>query len=205
MTDLILASASSRRAEILQQIGVTFQIAPADIDETPMSQELPIDYVQRMAQEKARHVIDTVAGSSTVVLGADTSVVLGNKIYGKPKNQEEAMVMLADLSGKTHQVLTAVVMGNNLRCVLKLSATDVKFRELDPRECLDYWKTGEPSDKAGGYAIQGLGAVFVEKISGSYSGVVGLPIEKTAQLLQTFKVPIWGTVHKKNNFLSRSH
>ena len=196
MTDLILASASPRRAEILQQIGVTFQIAPADIDETPMSQELPLNYVQRMAQEKMQHVIDTFAGNSTAVLGADTSVVLGSKIYGKPKSQEEAMAMLADLSGKTHQVLTAVAMGNNQRCVLKLSATDVKFRELDPRECLDYWKTGEPLDKAGGYAIQGLGAVFVEKISGSFSGVVGLPIEQTAQLLQTFKVPIWGAVHK---------
>jgi septum formation protein len=196
MTDLILASASPRRAEILQQIGVTFQIAPADIDEIPMSQELPISYVQRMAQEKMQHVIDTVAGNSTAVLGADTSVVLGSKIYGKPKIQEEAMAMLADLSGKTHQVLTAVAMGNNQHCVSKLSATDVKFRELDPRECLDYWKTGEPLDKAGGYAIQGLGAVFVEKISGSFSGVVGLPIEQTAQLLKAFKVPIWGTVHK---------
>ena len=196
MTDLILASASPRRAEILQQIGVTFQIAPADIDETPMSQELPLNYVQRMAQEKMQHVIDTFAGNSTAVLGADSSVVLGSTIYGKPKSQEEAMAMLADLSGKTHQVLTAVAMGNNQRCVLKLSATDVKFRELDPRECLEYWKTGEPLDKAGGYAIQGLGAVFVEKISGSFSGVVGLPIEQTAQLLQTFKVPIWGAVHK---------
>lgn len=197
MTDLILASASPRRAEILQQIGVAFQIAPADIDETPMPQELPIDYVQRMAQEKAQYVIDSVANSSTVVLGADTSVVLGCKIYGKPKNQEEALVMLADLSGKTHQVLTAIAMGNNQRCVIKLSATDVKFRELDPEECLDYWKTGEPSDKAGGYAIQGLGAVFVEKINGSFSGVVGLPIEQTSQLLQTFKVPIWGAANKK--------
>ena len=196
MTDLILASASPRRAEILQQIGVAFKIAPANIDETPMSQELPVDYVQRMAQEKMQHVIDTVAGSSTAVLGADTSVVLGSKIYGKPKNQQEAMAMLANLSGKTHQVLTAVAMGNNQRCVLKLSATDVTFRELDPRECSDYWETGEPLDKAGSYAIQGLGAVFVDKISGSFSGVVGLPIEQTSQLLQTFKVPIWGAAHK---------
>jgi septum formation protein len=197
MTDLILASASPRRAEILQQIGVAFQILPADIDETPMPQELPIDYVQRMAQEKAQYVIDSVANSSTVVLGADTSVVLGCKIYGKPKNQEEALVMLSDLSGKTHQVLTAIAMGNNQRCVIKLSATGVKFRELDSEECLDYWKTGEPSDKAGGYAIQGLGAVFVEKINGSFSGVVGLPIEQTSQLLQTFKVPIWGAANNK--------
>jgi septum formation protein len=192
MSELVLASASPRRAEILQQIGVDFQIAPADIDETPIRQESPVDYVQRMAQEKTQHVINSIAGSSTIVLGADTSVVLGYKIYGKPKNRQEGMAMLATLSGKTHQVLTAVAVGNKQRCLLELSTTDVKFRELDPEECLDYWNTGEPLDKAGGYAIQGLGAVFVEKISGSFSGVVGLPIEQTAQLLQTFNVPIWG-------------
>ena len=196
MSELILASASPRRAEILQQIGVDFQIAPADIDETPKPQESPVDYVQRMAQEKTQHVINSIAGSSAVVLGADTSVVLNCKIYGKPKNQQEAMAMLAALSGKTHQVLTAVAMGNKQRCLLKLSATDVKFRELDLKECLDYWNTGEPLDKAGSYAIQGLGAVFVEKISGSFSGVVGLPIEQTAQLLQTFNIPIWGASNK---------
>ena len=196
MSELILASASPRRAEILQQIGVDFQIEPADIDETPMLQESPADYVKRMAQQKAQHVIDSITGSSSVVLGADTSVVLGYKIYGKPKNQQEAMAMLAALSGKTHQVLTAVAMGNKQRCLLKFSTTDVKFRELDPKECLDYWNTGEPLDKAGGYAIQGLGAVFVEKISGSFSGVVGLPIEQTAQLLRTFNVPIWGASNK---------
>ena len=196
MSELILASASPRRAEILQQIGVDFQIEPADIDETPMLQESPADYVKRMAQQKAQHVIDSITGSSSVVLGADTSVVLGYKIYGKPKNQQEAMAMLAALSGKTHQVLTAVAMGNKQRCLLKFSTTDVKFRELDPKECLDYWNTGEPADKAGGYAIQGLGAVFVEKISGSFSGVVGLPIKQTAQLLQTFNVPIWGASNK---------
>ena len=196
MSELILASASPRRAEILQQIGVDFQIAPADIDETPKPQESPVDYVQRMAQEKTQHVINSIAGSSAVVLGADTSVVLNCKIYGKPKNQQEAMAMLEALSGKTHQVLTAVAMGNKQRCLLKLSATDVKFRELDLKECLDYWNTGEPLDKAGSYAIQGLGAVFVEKISGSFSGVVGLPIAQTAQLLQTFNVPIWGASNK---------
>jgi septum formation protein len=196
MSDLILASASPRRAEILQQIGVDFQIAPADIDETPTRQELPVDYVQRMAQEKMQHVINSIAGSSTVVLGADTSVVLGCKIYGKPKNREDGMTMLADLSGKTHQVLTAIAMGNKQNCMLKLSITDVKFRDLEPKECLDYWNTGEPEDKSGGYAIQGLGAVFVETISGSFSGVVGLPIEQTAHLLKIFNVPIWNTMYK---------
>ena len=196
MTDLILASASPRRSEILQQIGVDFQIVPANIDETPISQESPVDYVQRMAKEKAQHVINTIADSSTPVLGADTSVVLNSKIYGKPTNQEDGMAMLAALSGNTHQVLSAVVIGNKRHCMLRLSSTDVKFRDLDQKECLKYWNTGEPVDKAGGYAIQGLGAVFVEEISGSFSGVVGLPIEQTTQLLQAFNVPIWGVSHK---------
>lgn len=196
MTDLILASASPRRSEILQQIGVDFQIVPANIDETPISQESPVDYVQRMAKEKAQHVINTIADSSTPVLGADTSVVLNSKIYGKPTNQEDGMAMLAALSGNTHQVLSAVAIGNEQHCMLRLSSTDVKFRDLDLKECLKYWNTGEPVDKAGGYAIQGLGAVFVEEISGSFSGVVGLPIEQTTQLLQAFNVPIWGVSHK---------
>lgn len=196
MTDLILASASPRRSEILQQIGVDFQIVPANIDETPISQESPVDYVQRMAKEKAQHVINTIADSSTPVLGADTSVVLNSKIYGKPTNQEDGMAMLAALSGNTHQVLSAVAIGNEQHCMLRLSSTDVKFRDLDLKECLKYWNTGEPVDKAGGYAIQGLGAVFVEEISGSFSGVVGLPIEQTTQLLQAFNVPFWGVSHK---------
>ena len=196
MTDLILASASPRRSEILQQIGVDFQIVPANIDETPISQESPVDYVQRMAKEKAQHVINTIADSSTPVLGADTSVVLNSKIYGKPTNQEDGMAMLAALSGNTHQVLSAVAIGNKQHCMLRLSSTDVKFRDLDLKECLEYWNTGEPVDKAGGYAIQGLGAVFVEEISGSFSGVVGLPIEQTTRLLQAFNVPIWGVSHK---------
>jgi septum formation protein len=196
MTDLILASASPRRAEILQQIGVDFRVVPADIDETLLPQESAIDYVQRMALEKAKHVIDSIAEDSAIVLGSDTTVVLNSKIYVKPRNKEDGMAMLAALSGNTHQVLTAVAMGNKQRCLVKLSSTDVKFRDIDSKECLDYWNTGEPCDKAGGYAIQGLGAVFVEKITGSFSGVVGLPIEKTSQLLQLFNVPIWGAVYK---------
>lgn len=195
-TELILASASPRRAEILQQIGVDFRIASSDINETPMLQESAFDYVQRMAKEKAQHVINSIADSSAVVLGADTTVVLDSKIYGKPKNQEDGLAMLMALSGNTHQVLTAVAMGNKQQCLLRLSSTDVKFRDLDSKECTAYWHTGEPNDKAGGYAIQGLGAVFVEKISGSFSGVVGLPIDQTAQLLKIFDVPIWGNIYK---------
>lgn len=196
MTDFILASASPRRADILQQIGVDFRVVPADIDETLLPQESAIDYVQRMALEKAKHVIDSIAEDSVIVLGSDTTVVLNSKIYVKPRNKEDGMAMLAALSGNTHQVLTAVAMGNKQRCLVKLSSTDVKFRDIDSKECLDYWNTGEPCDKAGGYAIQGLGAVFVEKITGSFSGVVGLPIEKTAQLLQLFNVPVWDLANK---------
>ena len=147
MTDLILASASPRRSEILQQIGVDFQIVPANIDETPISQESPVDYVQRMAKEKAQHVINTIADSSTPVLGADTSVVLKSKIYGKPTNQEDGMAMLAALPGNTHQVLSAVAIGNKQHCMLRLSSTDVKFRDSDLKECFKYWNTGDSQMK----------------------------------------------------------
>jgi septum formation protein len=188
--DLILASASPRRTEILHQIGVRHQIIPADIDETPKSGESAIDYVQRMALEKAQHVISTYS-DITPVLGADTCVVCEAKIFGKPKNKDEAMQMLAALSGKSHWVYTAVAVGNKRDYSVVMSATEVNFRQLSAQECLNYWETGEPCDKAGSYAIQGYGAVFVESIVGSYSGVVGLPIEETCLLLQKFDVGIW--------------
>jgi len=189
--DLILASASPRRTEILHQIGVRHHIEPATIDETPEFQESAVDYVQRMALEKAQHVIGS-RSDNIPVLSADTTVVCESKIFGKPKNQDEGMAMLAALSGGYHQVLTAVAVGNKSECLVRLSSTDVKFRNLSEHECLTYWHTREPIDKAGGYAIQGYGSVFVESIKGSYSGVVGLPIGQTSQLLQLFNVPIWG-------------
>ena len=188
--DLILASASPRRTEILHQIGVRHQIVPADIDETPKSGESAVDYVQRMALEKAQHVILTCS-DMTPVLGADTCVVCEAKIFGKPKHKDEAMQMLAALSGKSHWVYTAVAVGNKQNCSVVMSTTEVVFRKLSKDECLNYWETGEPCDKAGSYAIQGYGAVFVESIVGSYSGVVGLPIEETSLLLQKFDVGIW--------------
>lgn len=190
--DLILASASPRRTEILQQIGVRHQIKPADINETPRPNESPVDYVQRMAFEKAKHII-ALNMETVPVLGADTCVVCDDKIFGKPAHKDQALEMLAVLSGRSHQVLTAVAMGNSERCLLSMSITEVIFRQITIQERQRYWATGEPKDKAGSYAIQGYGAVFIETIKGSYSGVVGLPIEETSALLHSFGVPIWNS------------
>lgn len=188
--DLILASGSPRRTEILQQIGVRHLVKSANIDETPKPDESAIDYVQRMALEKAQAIISKSA-KKTPVLGADTCVVCDTQIFGKPEHKQQALDMLSALSGRSHQVLTAVAMGNAEDCLVSISTTEVFFRKLSKQECLSYWNTGEPKGKAGGYAIQGYGAVFTELIKGSYSGVVGLPIEETSKLLYTFGVPIW--------------
>lgn len=189
--DLILASASPRRTEILQQIGVRHLVQSANIDETPKLDEPAIDYVQRMALEKTQAIISK-SPKKIPVLGADTCVVCDNQIFGKPKSKQQALDMLTALSGRSHQVLTAVAVGDVEHCSAAISTTEVFFRKLHKQECLSYWNTGEPRGKAGGYAIQGYGAVFVELIKGSYSGVVGLPIEETSKLLQAFGVPIWG-------------
>ena len=188
--DLTLASASPRRAEILTQIGVNFRASPAEIDETPKSNESAVDYVQRMALEKVNRVLKTESYSKPV-LGSDTTVVFDSIILGKPQDADDATRMLSMLSGSTHQVLTAVVVSDGTECQSLLSKTEVRFRTISIKECQTYWQTGEPQDKAGAYAIQGYGAVFVESIRGSYSGVVGLPIAETTQLLQQFNIPIW--------------
>jgi septum formation protein len=188
--DLILASASPRRTEILQQMGVRHLVQPTNIDETPKPNEPAVDYVRRMALEKAQNII-AQSSASIPVLGADTCVVCDAQIFGKPQDKQQALDMLLALSGRTHQVYTAVAVGNAEDCAVSVSTTEVLFRKLSVQECISYWETGEPKDKAGSYAIQGYGAVFIESINGSYSGVVGLPIEQTAKLLDTFGVPIW--------------
>lgn len=190
--DLILASASPRRTEILQQMGVRHLVKPTNIDETPKPNEPAVDYVQRMALEKAQNII-AQSSASIPVLGADTCVVCDAQIFGKPQDKQQALDMLLALSGRTHQVYTAVAVGNAEDCAVLVSTTEVLFRKLSVQECISYWETSEPKDKAGSYAIQGYGAVFVESINGSYSGVVGLPIEQTAKLLDTFGVPIWSS------------
>jgi len=191
--NLILASASPRRAELLTQIGVRFVVAPADIDESQRGAESPVDYVTRMAVEKAAAgCIDQQLGLP--VLGADTAVVCDGQVFGKPTDRGDAQAMLLALAGKTHTVLSAVAMDNGTDRQVLLSETRVTFRSVSADECSRYWLTGEPLGKAGGYAIQGLGAVFVAHLEGSYTGVVGLPIAETETLLQRFAVPVWQSI-----------
>ena len=178
---LILASSSPRRKELLDQIKVRYQVYPINIDETPLHNEIPMAYVQRLAAEKSAACVAHLK-TQLPVLAADTSVVLGDLIMGKPKDQEDAVQMLTLLSGKTHQVYSAISLRGREHSQA-VSITAVKFRSLSKQEILDYWRTGEPLDKAGSYAIQGIGGVFVESIVGSFSGVVGLPLFETAELL----------------------
>jgi septum formation protein len=179
---IILASASPRRKELLDQIKVTCFVNPVDLDETPQFNEEPLNYVQRIAAEKSALCLANTITSGLPVLAADTVVVLGNLIMGKPKDQNDALAILRQLSGKTHQVYTAISLRGQGHDQA-VSITNVSFRRMTEREILAYWYSGEPVDKAGGYAIQGMGAVFVESIKGSFSGVVGLPLFETAKLL----------------------
>ena len=162
-------------------LGLTFTVGSADVDERPLEGEAAADMVLRLARDKARA---GAPAASTTVIAADTAVVLGGEIFGKPAGEADALAMLARLSGHTHQVMTGVAVWDGRDMRAAISCTDVKFREIRPDEALAYWQSGEPADKAGAYAIQGLGGVFVETISGSYSGVVGLPVYETMALLR---------------------
>ena len=192
---IYLASRSPRRRELLGHIGIKFHLllfrnrpgAAPDVDEEPLEGEAPRDYVMRVARAKA------VAGWQRMlernlprhpVLAADTTVALEGRIFGKPAGRAEAAAMLAALSGKRHEVLTGVVVQYEDEVEEALSVSEVQFRELTPQEIQDYVATGEPDDKAGAYAIQGRAALFVAEIRGSQSGIVGLPLYETAQLLQ---------------------
>ena len=188
--DLILASASPRRAQLLQQIGVRFTTKPAHIDETQHNDESAVDYVSRMALEKAQKIFHYDA-DTVPVLGADTVVLCDGEVFTKPSHYDHARSMLLSLSDNRHDVLTSVAIVNEAMSAVLVSTTQVWFRTITDAECLSYWHKGEPKDKAGAYAIQGYGAVFVKRIEGSFSGVVGLPITETCQLLNQFKVPIW--------------
>lgn len=191
MSSLFLASASPRRRELLQQIGVPFALLSVAVDETPLPDELPEDYVQRVALSKARAGLQSLPAGDACVLGADTSVVLERRILGKPVDRADGLAMLAALSGRSHRVLTAVVLASQHACEMRLVVSEVEFRTISPDEAQAYWDSGEPQDKAGGYAIQGWGAVFVSQLRGSYSAVVGLPLCETAQLLDRFGLPRW--------------
>jgi len=178
---LTLASASPRRRELLERIGVAHLVSGADIDETVEPGESPADYVVRMACAKARAARSRRA--TLPVLAADTTVVVDGIILAKPRDRADGIAMLGRLSGRTHQVLTAVALATPSGIAFRLSASEVRMRSVTPEECAAYWETGEPRDKAGGYAIQGRGALFVEHLSGSFSGVMGLPLYETGQLL----------------------
>ena len=189
MIPLILASASPRRAELLEQIGLTFRIQAADIDETVRTGESAEHYVERLAREKAQRVASQ--NPDSLVLGSDTSVVLDGEILGKPVSAAEAKTTLARLSGQTHQVMTAVALAQQGRCQSSLVVTSVRFRSVSDAEISAYVATGEPMDKAGSYGIQGLGGIFVSELKGSYSAVVGLPLQETARLLAEAGHPVW--------------
>ncbi len=182
---LYLASRSPRRAELLQQIHLRFEPCPADIDETPLPDESPEAYVLRMAEEKARAAWQTLPETTGhTMLAADTSVVLEGEILGKPRDRADAEAMLARLSGRCHQVLSAVCVLRENFCQSRLQCSQVSFRALEMAEIQAYCATEEPMDKAGAYAIQGYAAVFVQRLEGSYSGVMGLPLLETWQLLK---------------------
>jgi septum formation protein len=192
---LVLASASPRRKELLSLLVKEFEVLPADIDETPMYQENAEDYVVRMAIDKAsaaalKYRQQADFDMSATFIASDTSVVIDGRILGKPASLEDSLSMLRLLSGRSHKVITSLCFSNLQRehIATKLVVSDVLFREISNVEIEQYWKTGEPQDKAGSYAVQGLGAIFVRSISGSYSAVVGLPLYETAQLLAQFGI-----------------
>jgi len=189
-----LASVSPRRRELLARIGVPYSVVGADIDESVRPGEAARDYVMRMARQKALTVKQR--GESLPVLAADTTVVLDNIIYGKPRDRDDGLAMLSRLSGRAHEVLTAVALAHSSDVTLRLSVSTVRFRGISPEECAAYWETGEPHDKAGGYAVQGAAAVFIESLSGSYSGVMGLPLFETGELLRAAGVPYWANLSK---------
>jgi len=195
MTLLYLASGSPRRRELLTQIGVPFSTVSAAIDETPLSNESPVAYGERLAREKARagreQLLMSPPASAFCVLGADTTVVLNERILGKPIDEADALAMLMALSGREHEVLTAIAILDEGRCETRVVRSSVRFRNISKQEASLYWASGEPRDKAGGYAVQGLAAVFVSGLNGSYSAVVGLPVCETAELLGHFGIPCW--------------
>ncbi len=189
ISQIILASASPRRRDLLSQLGLNFTVAGQDLDETQIPDEEPLDYVRRMALRKAQAVKDEVPLKvSSLVIGSDTIVVCEGAVLGKPVNKKDGLRMLRLLSGKAHSVLTAVsIVTLNRECV-SVSKNKVEFRPITKQEAEAYWQSQEPADKAGSYGIQGLGAVFVKTLHGSYSGVMGLPLYETAKLLGEFGI-----------------
>ncbi|MFA7553727.1 MAG: Maf family protein [Spongiibacteraceae bacterium] len=190
---IYLASQSPRRAELLAQVGIGFKRLHVEVDETPLTDEIAVDYVERVAIAKAKAGWQQLEHSGQAllpVLSADTAVVLDGQIMGKPHNHDHALVMLRELSGRTHQVMTAICFCYQGKLWPAVKTTEVTFVHLSEAELERYWCSGEPIGKAGAYAIQGLGALFVEHIAGSYSAVVGLPLLETSRLLNQIEQEI---------------
>lgn len=191
---LILASTSPRRKELLQQIGALFIQQSVDINEDVMANENPEQYVLRLAQEKAAAGFEQLSQQQqidSVILAADTMVVCDGQILAKPESISHSKEILGLLSGREHRVMTAIAVFSRDTSEQQVVTTKVRFRKLSNDEIEAYWHTGEPQDKAGSYGIQGLAAIFVESIEGSYSNVVGLPLCETAELLKHFDIPLW--------------
>ena len=186
--DIYLASASPRRKELLTQIGVRFELLKVNVPEVPAVGEKPEDFVQRVALEKARAGKQLLAADDAhPVLGADTAVVVDGNILGKPANKDDALAMLTFLSGRKHQVMSAVaVVADNE--VVRINVSQVTFDNLSREQIRAYWNSGECQDKAGAYAVQGQAAMFIQDLQGSYSGVMGLPLYETAALLNEFGI-----------------
>ncbi len=189
-----LASASPRRGELLEQIGISFEQFSVDITEERRAGEVAEVFCLRLALEKARAGRARLSRSdSRPVLGSDTVVALNEQVLGKPANRDDAHAMLLQLSGQTHEVYTAVALvGADGQAESRLSVSHVTFRAITEEEIAAYWATGEPADKAGAYGIQGRGAIFIERLEGSYSGVMGLPLFETAELLGHFGIKVLG-------------
>ncbi|MEQ1802241.1 MAG: Maf family protein [Gammaproteobacteria bacterium] len=181
-----LASASPRRQELLTQLGVRFEVLPVDVDEAPLPGEGAADLVCRLASAKALAGVAVRRDPGVPVVAADTAVAVGAELFAKPLDQADAARILSRLSGRTHAVFTAVAVADGQRERVELSRSEVTFRTLAPEEIAAYWRTGEPADKAGAYAIQGRAAQFIADLRGSYSGVMGLPLFETARLLSLF-------------------
>jgi septum formation protein len=181
---IYLASASPRRSALLDQIGVAHRVQPVVVDESALDSEPPDEYVRRLAMLKAETLWQQLASAQRQpVLGADTAVVLDAEILGKPRDEQDCLRMLGLLSARTHQVFTAVALRASAGCEAKVNVSEVTFRKLAAEEIRRYWRSGEPADKAGGYAVQGRAALFIERIAGSYSGIMGLPLFETGELL----------------------
>ncbi len=183
MSDIVLASASARRVELLAQLGFRVTQQPADIDETPLESEQAVDYVRRLARSKA---LSIPAASDDLVLAADTTIECQGNILGKPDGFDHFASIVKQLSGASHLVRTGVAVREGSRIEVTDCVTQVWMRAISVDECEAYWRSGEPHGKAAGYAIQGIGAAFISRIDGSYSNVVGLPLFETAELLERF-------------------